>query len=127
MVNSVVLTPIITDKDAVHWVSVVAVIGAWFAALGVVFAVMAFSFGIINPRLFKIAQTWLIVADVGAILMLGAVVPLVNETVLLVFALIGIVLLLGITGFVFYIIRQYNKGDAGVVGIVEGTRRRIEF
>jgi len=110
-----------------HYISIIAVIGAWLGGLGVIFSVLCFTFAIINPRLFRIALIWLVAADVGILIMLGALAFLIQETTLWVFDLAGIALLIAITVFVFLVVRLYVGKDQLASGFVEGTRRRIEF
>lgn len=107
--------------------SVLAVTGAWLAGLGLIFAVTCFCFGILKPSLLRQGFIFLLVTDVGLILMLGALLGLLNDTVLLVFSVIGIVLLVGFTAAAFIIIRAAGKTIPQAATVIETTRRRIEF
>jgi hypothetical protein len=107
--------------------NLLAVAGAWVGGLGVVFAVLSFCFGIINPRLMQIGQFWLVAADIGLIVMLGSLLYFINTPTLWAFTLAGLIILIGITVFVFMVVRLYSNKDQGITGFIENTRQRIEF
>ena len=109
------------------YLSVLAVIGAWVGGVGILFSLLGFMFGIINVRLFKFGLTWLAISDAGILLMLGALFFLVDSNVLFAFTIVGIVLLLGITAFVFKALKGYTSEGKSVEEVIEGIRSRVEF
>lgn len=107
--------------------SIVAVAGAWVGGIGVLFSILGFCFGMINAKLFRIGITWLAIADAGILAMLVALIFLIQETTLWIFTIAGAVLLIALTVFVTLVVRLYTNKDEVAAGIIEGTRRRIEF
>ncbi len=110
-----------------HELSIIAVAGAWFAGLGLVFAVTCFCFGIIRPSLLRQGFIFLLVTDAGLIAMLAALLGILNDTTLWVFSLAGLVLLVGLTAAAFIILRSAGKTIPTAATVIETTRRRIEF
>ena len=108
-------------------VSIIAVIGAWIGGLGIIFAVTCFCFGILRPSLLRWGLNYLLVTDVGLIVMLAALLYLLNDLTLQVFAGLGILVLIGFTVAAFVIVRVAARGLPAPTNVIETTRRRIEF
>ncbi len=114
---------------SVNILSMLAVAGAWLGGLGVIFAVTCFCFGILRPQLLRFGFIYLLVTDVGLILMFAALLGILGdrEFTLWVFSLIGLIVLVGLTTAAFIIIRGASKTLPAVNTAIETTRRRVEF
>jgi hypothetical protein len=118
-------TAFVTDPTAVSSISSITVIGAWVGGLGIIFAALSFSFGMINPRLFRVGLTWLIAADAGLFTMLATLILLIESATLWIFTVAGVIILIALTVFVVMVLRLY--ASKGAENAIEDTRRRIEF
>lgn len=109
--------------------SVIAVAGAWVAGIGVILAVLCFSYAVLNPRLLRIGIAWLVAADAGTIAMLAALLGLIpgNQVALWVSCILGIIVLAAITGGAFYIAREAARKDSKANAVIDTVRSRIEF
>ncbi len=107
----------------------IAVAGAWIAGLAILFAILAFCFGVIRPSLFRYGIIYLFITDAGIILMLAAVLVIVNDAVLWTFSLIGLIVMVLLTAIAVLAIRNLRvRGEIASLGsLIEGTRQRIEF
>lgn len=113
--------------NPVQILSIVAVVGAWVGGLGLIFSNAAFCFGFVRPSLFKWGFTYLVVADIGFIAMLAALLGILNIDTLWFFSLAGLVILLGLTVTAFIAIRSADKGGPTPAKVLEAARRRVEF
>jgi hypothetical protein len=110
-------------------VSALAVTGAWVAGIAVLFAILSFCFGIIRPSLFRYGIVYLLITDVGIILMLASLLYLINDAVLWTASLVGLILMVLLTVVAIGTVRSIRaRGDIPQLGsIIETTRQRIEF
>jgi hypothetical protein len=116
-------------EDVRQWISVVAVIGAWVAGISVLLSVLSFTFSVINPRLVRFGVIWLLAMDAGLIAMMGACVVLIpgNQVALWVSCLIGIIVLIAITGVAFYVYREVQRQNSRTNQLIDVVRSRVEF
>jgi uncharacterized membrane protein len=112
-----------------QWISIVAVAGAWLAGAGVLFSVLSFAFAVINPRLVRFGVIWLLLTDAGLIAMMGACLILIpnDKTALWVSCIIGIIVLIAITGAAFYVYRETTRKESRTNQLIDVVRSRIEF
>lgn len=106
-----------------------AVTGAWIAGIAILFAILAFCFGILRPSLFRFGIIYLLITDVGIVLMLASLLVIINDVTLWTFTLIGLILMLLITVVAIVTVRTLRqKGEVPQIGsLIETTRQRIEF
>ncbi len=108
--------------------AVIAVIGAWVGGLGIIFSATCFCYGILRPKLLRWGLNYLLVTDIGLIVMLVAVIFRINDnTTLQVFSAVGVVVLLGLTVAGFIAVRAVSNTFPGPTKVIETARRRIEF
>jgi hypothetical protein len=110
-------------------ISPLAVAGAWIATVGVLFAILAFCFGVIRPTLFRYGVIYLFVADAGFILMLGTLVVIAQDDAFWVFSILGLLLAIGLTvvGVIGVRTMQERGSLPQVASAIESTRQKIEF
>jgi lysylphosphatidylglycerol synthetase-like protein (DUF2156 family) len=116
--------------------SIVAVAGAWVAGIAVLFCIYCFCFSTVKIKLLRYGLAWLLVTDIGTIVMLAALVGLFSSptpaypngdnTTLLAFSIVGLVLLVALTVAAFVISRT-ALARVRVSDAFNQTRRRLEF
>lgn len=116
--------------------SIFAVAGAWVAGIAVLFSIYCFCFSTIKLRLLRYGLIWLLVTDIGVIVMLAALIgvfsdstpayPNGDNTTLLIFSIIGLVLLVALTVAAF-VIARLALARTRVNDVFDQTRRRLEF
>jgi hypothetical protein len=114
--------------DTSVWAAI-SVAGAWVATVGVLFAILAFCFGIIRPALFRYGIIYLFVADAGVFLMLIPLLVILTDDALWVFDILGLLLAIGLTVVgVIGVRTMRERGELPqVTSLIETTRKKIEF
>jgi hypothetical protein len=107
--------------------SMIAVAGAWIGSLALLFSLMGFCFGILQPRLFRYGLIFLVISAAALAIMLLSLCIILENVVLIVFSAIGAVTLAGFVAAAFIIIRNYGNVRTNAATVIETTRKRIEF
>ena len=116
--------------------SIAAVAGAWTAGLAVLVSIYCFCFSTIKLKLLRFGFIWLVVTDAGLIVMLGSLVvlfsssspafPNADNTTLLVFSVIGLVVLIALTAAAGVISRVALARNR-IVQAFDQSRRTLEY